>query len=62
MPVSVYQIPESLLTTQLTAFTDMILQTLQIEAVSVIYSQMGKHRYVCSELIHSTAMDIIKVT
>lgn len=36
VPVSVYQIAESLLTRQLTAFTDTILQLLQIEAISVI--------------------------
>lgn len=35
VPVSVHQIPESLLTRQLTAFTDLILQPLQIEAPGV---------------------------
>ena len=35
VPVSVHQIPESLLTRQLTAFTDLILQPLQIEALGV---------------------------
>lgn len=35
VPVSVYPIPESLLTGELTAFTDMILQSLQTEADTV---------------------------
>lgn len=42
VPVSVYPIPESLLTRQLTAFTDMILQSLQTEADSVTYFCDGK--------------------